>query len=878
MKNNMNLVAGVFVCCVAGALHAADYFLEEGFSDWTSVESYRTATGEVPGSLPGTEDTVYIPDGLSRVLIDDSSVATVGRFKYLLPKTAFRDVKIEFNIRSDATFGCWLNTNSDVVTSHLLKRGAGTLRLGNVGSGSGHFKYNSNITVEEGMLVLPQNVAAYNHLWTGDVDVGANGILFLSTPGNLRCKTLSGAGIVTNDMSKSGITQLQPQNVNSLAVFSGTLAGNFNFGGIASQYLTGTASTFNGTVNISGSMYRNKPGTLGVAKLGSGAGPSSIGINQTISFVDDSGTGASGGGRLVYLGDGTGERSDKKLKFNNSGYSPLTIDAGAHGGLSMEGGWTMNQPQMIRISLDGSNTEHECVFLGSFAGSSDGDVAYTARITKKGSGIWRLGDNAERKNAGVIAVKEGVLRFDSIAERGEVCSLGLSTELYGDVSGQKPETGVSYAFFLGGGETEGTMEYTGSRPGICSSRPFAVKGKGRLLANGASVNLSGFSAADVGRHTLTLDGEGGGNVLRNVSDGDANGILEVVKKGAGTWTLAGDQTFSGGVCVDEGTLVIRKCAEGVPFKWFRLTIKETVRHSGRYEWVEHTWNKDMVRLKEFYLYDGNGKVQSSGLSYSSDRFTLAQGEAAWGYDKVPHPNAADQGLAALFDENIASPAQSMRVKLSGSSCILANPATHLPIVMRLADSTPEIASVNMRVDFAANADWSDEVPTAYSLEGSVDGVVWTVLTEDDKVELPSAAGKVYSKSRGFERPARTAAADKAFAAPLSVKLGANAALRAEYLGEVDPIKISSLLVDAAGGSCCEGFSFAANGTLDVVNVSESSESGSFVALNVSQDSGWENLKNWTVAVNGKPAGAKFNIAVLKDGLRIFKPGFVLLLQ
>ena len=198
--------------------------------------------------------------------------------------------------------------------------------------------------------------------------------------------------------------------------------------------------------------------------------------------------------------------------------------------------------------------------------------------------------------------------------------------------------------------------------------------------------------------------------------------------------------------------------------------------------------------------------------------------------------------------------------------------------MRLSDASGEIESVNMRFDLAANADWSCEEPTAYSLEGSADGIVWTMLTEDDEVALPSSAGKAYSPSRGFDRPARTAAADRSFAAPLSVMLGANAALRAEYMGDAEPIKISSLAVDAAGGSSCTGFSFSESGTLDIVNVSESSESGSFVALNVSEDSGWENLKNWTVAVNGKPAGAKFNIAVLKDGLRIFKPGFVLLLQ
>ena len=122
------------------------------------------------------------------------------------------------------------------------------------------------------------------------------------------------------------------------------------------------------------------------------------------------------------------------------------------------------------------------------------------------------------------------------------------------------------------------------------------------------------------------------------------------------------------------------------------------------------------------------------------------------------------------------------------------------------------------------------------------------------------------------------AADKSFANPISVALGANATLRAEYVGEVEPIKISSLKVDAAGGSSCEGFVFEENGSLDVVNVTESSENGRFVAVDVPDGSGWTNLKNWTITVNGKPTGGKFKVAVVEDGLRIFEPGLVFVVR
>ena len=866
---------GIFSIMVTGVVMAADYTLDSNFANkWNRPENYKTPSGAVAETLPGVNDTVYIPQGMLSVTIDDDSIATVSSFKYLLPEVRMRDVKINVDVSTNATFGCWLN-NSSSVTSHLVKKGKGTLFLGNVGTESGHNQYNTMITVEEGMLVLPQNLAAWTHLYAGVVNVAANGILFLSSPGNLRCEVLQGSGIVTNDMTKSN-TQLQPQDVNSRGVFSGLLAGKYNFGGAFHQYLTRTDNTFNGTVSIAGSNWGKKASTLGLAKLGNVNGASSAGKNQKITFAEGTTSGSTGGGKLVYLGDGTPERSNKPLEFSDTGYCPVTIDAGANGALEMEGAWTMSSAKMIQIVLDGSNTVNECAFLGAFNNKTSGDKTYTARITKKGTGIWRFGDNAGRKNSGVIAVKEGTLRFDSIAEKGEICSLGLSADLHEDVSGEKPETTVPYAFLLGGGETEGTMEYTGSIPGICSTRPFAVNGKGRIRAKGSMLNLSGFSALSTGTHTLTLDGDLDGNGLRNVSDGDAGGVLAVVKDGTGSWTLAGDQTFSGGISVNAGTLVIRKCANNTPFKWFKLTIKETMRHSGRdEEWKDINDNKTKVRLWAFYLYDKNDKVQTSGLAYNKDRFNLLEDQVGWGFDTNPVLQSTDQGPSALFHEAW----QPMRIKLPDSSCIFDNPDTHLPIVMRLADSKPEITAVNMAMDAISGDDCYSELPTAYSLEGSVDGVTWIMLTEDDEVVLPSVVKKkVYSSPRQFNCSASTAAADESFANPISVALGANATLRAEYVGEVEPIKISSLKVDAAGGSSCEGFVFEENGSLDVVNVTESSENGRFVAVDVPDGSRWTNLKNWTITVNGKPTGGKFKVAVVEDGLRIFEPGLVFVVR
>ena len=869
---NKTLVAGFLSMMVSCGAFAADYTLVSGFTDWNDPKSYKTSSGLVAETLPGSEDKVFIPEGTLSVTIDDDSIAAVNGFKYLFPEKRMRDVKIIVDISTNAAFACRLN-DSLSVTSHLVKRGKGTLRLGGVGTGDSHYEYNTMITVEEGMLVLPQNLAAWTHLFAGGVNVAANGTLFLSSPGNLRCEVLKGAGVVTNDMSKSN-TQLYPLDATSRGEFSGLLSGKYDFIGNYYQYLTGKENTFNGKVTITGSYYDKKASTLGVAKLGNINEPSSSGKNDRITFGEGSTAGSTGGGKLVYLGDGTLERSNKPLYFADTGYCPVTIDAGANGGLAMEGAWTMSSAKMIQIVLDGANTVNECSFLGAFNNktSGSGDETYTARITKKGSGIWRFGHNENRKNSGVIAVEEGTLRFDSIAEKGAVCSLGLSTDLYEDVSGEKPKTTVPYAFLLGGGETEGTMEYTGSGTGVCSTRPFAVKGKGRIRARNASLQLSGVSAYSAGTHTLTLDGDTDGNVLKNVEDGAAGGVLALVKEGQGTWTLAGDQTFSGGISVNAGTLVVRKSAS-VPFKWFRFTVKETARNSGRYTWTNPNWDNKTVRLYKFYLYDKNGNILTSGIKYNSDRINLQGDQAAWGLDKSPNTYTSDNGIEALFNGG----SYPMRVTLPNSP-VLNNEATHLSILIRLAESKPEVVSVNMAMDFAANADYCCEQPTAYSLEGSVNGTDWVLLTEDGSVNLPTVAkGKIYSTARTFDVPARYAA-DRSFPNPISVKLSPNAVLCAEYVGEAEPISISSLTVDAAVGVICSGFSFEKTGSLNIVNVDKSFESGTRISIDVDSHESWNNLKNWTITVNGAPANGRYAVSVGKNGLRLFKKGFVFVLR
>ena len=103
-------------------------------------------------------------------------------------------------------------------------------------------------------------------------------------------------------------------------------------------------------------------------------------------------------------------------------------------------------------------------------------------------------------------------------------------------------------------------------------------------------------------------------------------------------------------------------------------------------------------------------------------------------------------------------------------------------------------------------------------------------------------------------------------------------MRAEYVGEVEPIKISSLKVDSAGGAVCSGFSFERTGNLDIVNVDDAFESGLLIVADVDSNEDWSNLKNWTVAINGEPVGSRYSVSVDENGFRLFKKGFVFVVR
>ena len=424
----------------SNAAYATVYTWNGSSSDWESASAYDN-NGEKPG--PG--DTVTIPAGKTATVTDDS-IAFVSSLGCITMYTATSALTI--NISTNATLNCQVTAMGDIsregsgsAIGTVTKQGTGELYLG-VGGTSNSYRsqYYVNWEIEGGAIRMPTNSAASSsQLYFGAITVNEGATLYTANPGRTRVMELWGSGLVTNESAgTSNALDVYGFGRTAPSVFSGVIGGGLYLYSRGNVHLIGTNNTFKGGCWVWNYNAAQTYGTTGLKKLGMVGEPSSAGVGGSFRTREYS-------GRFLYLG--TGETTDRTFQWDDSSNRPCEFDAGAVGGITFTGKWqdfNSSAPMMNRIVITGSNTS-ECVLSNAF------DSYYGYRITKKGSGTWRLADHADRKMTGVVAVQDGTLKFDSIAPAGSVCSLGKATVLYTDYTGTKSDDKkVGYALSIGG--------------------------------------------------------------------------------------------------------------------------------------------------------------------------------------------------------------------------------------------------------------------------------------------------------------------------------------------------------------------------------------------------------------------------------------------
>jgi len=725
-------------------------------------------------------------------------------------------------------------------------------------------------------FVVSSNAAQYNDL----VTVGAGQVLEI-TENTTFMKGLAGEGTVRNSSASTFQLIFKGGTKAAPVTFAGTLEGKLDLTTYGAQYFTSTASSVTGGPEG----YQN--GTLGFTSLDVFTG----------NFVDRTGL------RILYLGNQACTCA-KNLTMMNSGNGIFEMDAGAYGGMTFTGTWNthLNVPWQRQIVLTGSNSV-QSVFAGQIlrrANANSPTGGYSCHVIKDGTGTWKFckKDPASGTEpfSGAMTIKNGTLRFDSLAERGENCALGTALDLFEakNGTGDDPSTHqipnqVSYAYLVGSETGDATFEFDGTAPARSSTRPLAVKTKARLRNNTAyDFAFGDIYPSAAGMNTLTLDGDNA--VSRSMISGlndrrtGATGDLSIVKDGTGTWEIVGESDIHGSVSVKKGTLVLRN-----KYTWYRFNVKATVSYNS--EWRGTDTGLQVV-VEELGLYASDGTRLNKNLAAVTTYPNLNAGEIANGFVTGKWtPKEAVGNIAYLCDDTASAYKQwyylsdgwydTDGTKQTGG-VIHWHPtksSTWYPIVMRLADDTQTVAGYDVATSGAATT------PSIWSVEASMDGVNWTTVEPDHAITATRSGWQMAGRAHAAGSDDRHLNGDglpdmKVFSAGavsenFLTNVTAYSVSEGATLKIVGDIKLDSLVVDPKNAGTIEGGSFAESGTL-AIESDEKLGGPITLPLDVSEVGNQANLSNWSLTINGKPKARP--IKVVDGKIEIAAFGMVIMVR
>lgn len=839
-----------------------------GKGDWSQATRWRD------GLVPQEGDDINVD---SSITATDADMAILQRGKYIVTRGS--SVVLTIDVANDYTVSGEIDGQGKCV-----KKGAGVITLNKM-----HHQIDQGVVAEGGGvavadscqidLLSAQGGTVYinsTSAWVATLDIRAPSAAYMPLSGNWMVGGLTGDGSLLRRPESTGGQQIVFVGVpdGRAFEFSGSVSPNLSFtidntsgGKKANQHLLKAESESTGD-------FRFKDGVLGVTKIGNANAAGSFGT----SLVWMQCSGLNSTPTLLYLGT-TPETTDRRFAFTSNPLGEMTLDAGAFGGVTFTGKFNLDSTaatSMMRMALTGSNTVNACQLTGEFVEPA----AAAVYMTKRGSGIWRFPATAanKAKYKGVFAVEAGTLEYESLAEAGSWCSLGFATLLHSPYSGTCDATkAVPYAYLLGNGGTAedadlATFSYVGSSDVNVATRPVALKGAARLRnATDRGFSLAGVTSAQPGRNDLVLDGAGTDNRLVNVTNGV--GTVGLVKEGAGTWTLEGRVDVTGGVAVKEGALNLNP-ADASRMTWFRFTVKKTYLDNAQ------------AALCHFGLFDEEHNDVALGITFNTaasghTRTKLRPGQAA--FETADCSGGMDGGKSDM--NNLFKPYvldYTARWSRGGKVPDPEDSSTCPSLIIRLpANVTAPVVSYDMITAWYDGVDkpfkWT---PTDWTVEGSVDGVTWTPIPLDAKSGWTKAksggnywlsdASPCSGSSTGFSITTTTGEPAK----PLS--LGALSVASSATLAVTGGATVSEWDV-ASGAGTVSGISFAAEGTLKV-SIPSTAGRTHVVSCDLQGCTGLENLKDWTLLVNGEPTNKWSLQSASDDGLVFSKAGLVLIFR
>jgi autotransporter-associated beta strand protein len=451
-----------------------------------------------------------------------------------------------------------------------------TLTTSSVNFGSATLNYNNAAVsiaaggVSAGNLTFGAGQSTPLTLSGGSITLGATAVITVNNAANTIASELTGAG---TSLTKAGPGSLTLSAANTYSGTTAIAAGTLRLG-VSNVLPDGLAA---GNVDVTGTLDLNTFSETINGLTGNGTVDTVAGGTPTLTFGGGNATSTFSGTLTDTSGTLTLEKTGSGtmiLSGNNSYSGPTAItggtlqigDGGTTGSISNTAGITNDAILIFNRSNDltvASNINGGGALTKQGAGilTLSGNNSYTGQ-TSIGTGTLRLASPTAMQNSSLVAINANTLQIATSTGITSSSSVSMNAGTIA-LNQPSPAPGLTHAFeqfafahntqnFTSSNVTDGnaTLKFTNGTVRSGSG------GTATLNPTGVNLIIGSFEGGNTGTSTLRL---GGTTTLNRIDDAIENGARttqNIIKSNTSTWTLSGDNVYTGNTTIEQGTLKV----------------------------------------------------------------------------------------------------------------------------------------------------------------------------------------------------------------------------------------------------------------------------------------------------------------------------------
>jgi autotransporter-associated beta strand protein len=386
-------------------------------------------------------------------------------------------------------------------------------------------------------------------------DAGSNTIGAVNITDSSSSLTLEGDGLT--DSNNNGVT-LNPKTLiaNTSQSWTNNSTGTLTVSAAVSATTNTTltlANSSTGPTALNG-LISNGTGTLSLTINSSGSGAIVLGAANTFTGTTTINSGTLQLGTNNAVQDSTVAINATNGLLFSGGVGTFNI-----AGLSGSANEALSATNSTLVAWNVGGTNASSTFAGGLTGGGSliksgtgtltlsGNNSYTGSTAVSAGSLVLSGTNTI---TGPVAVNGGVLSLQSNGGLGSASSVtvtnGAALQLQGGIS---DTSGAPLTLNGSGISGNGALE---SVSGNNTYSGAITLGSAATIGSDTNTLILSNAGAITGAYAMTLTGAGNGTVNSNIG----TGVGSLTMSGTGTWTLAGNNSYTGPTSVNSGTLIL----------------------------------------------------------------------------------------------------------------------------------------------------------------------------------------------------------------------------------------------------------------------------------------------------------------------------------